>query len=372
MECAICGDGIDYKRTKCAECWTAKINAGRERVKILEEECKLVCATIQSYVERLRPALHESTEIGLREARIKLLQDRIAAAKQTLETDKQKVAKMRAHIGMRRDALHEANIQLAIKTEQLSHYSKSTTGTVENLQRLCEIKASELAHRRRALITELLTLFPINPSPNSDEHSLIINIILPNNGIYSSFPPETLSAALGNVAHVVYLLSSYLGVVLPCPIDFAGSRSSIRTNEEPSRRFPLYGTRVGDMEVGTRLLNYDIVQLCYSQGVSISRSAYAHTLPNLLALLRSPTLGWPGPHELTSARLRRPLPLLRVNSQDGSVNNININGEEGGVVYNNNDVDDDDFIVLENTVIPTPSQSEDLAQFERALFIDNS
>lgn len=62
-------------------------------------------------------------------------------------------------------------------------------------------------------MAELLSFFPINPSPTASEtETIIMNVTMPNNGQYESYRPDALSAALGYVAHVVHLLSGYLGV----------------------------------------------------------------------------------------------------------------------------------------------------------------
>jgi hypothetical protein len=71
----------------------------------------------------------------------------------------------------------------------------------------------KLAQVRRALVSELLSFFPINPSPTASEtETIILNVTMPNSGEYSYYRPDALSAALGYVAHVVYLVACYLGV----------------------------------------------------------------------------------------------------------------------------------------------------------------
>lgn len=305
-------------------------------------------------------------------------------------SDQQKAELLRKKIQERSSTLKKAREQLGKRKVYLA--SLPSPNIVE-LQRTYEQRASELAYLRRSFIAELLAFFPVNPSPTSEKESLIINILLPNDGIYTSYPADTLSAALGYVAHVVYLVSSYLGVVLPYPIEFAGARSAIFTTDEPPRRFPLYGTRVNDMEIGTRLINSDIVYLCFTQGVYVKRAMYNRTLPNLMALLRIETLGWPGPRDpRKSPQSQRQLPPLRVQSSQqidttttatGSIkgnNNNNNNKGDGKLqlavvkdkIRGSTGSEDDDFIVLEKTVVPTPSQAEDLEHYERAMFIDTS
>ena len=71
----------------------------------------------------------------------------------------------------------------------------------------------QLARTRRALVSELLSFFPINPSPTATEtETVIMNVTMPNNGVYNYYRPDALSTALGYVAHVVFIIACYLGV----------------------------------------------------------------------------------------------------------------------------------------------------------------
>lgn len=218
---------------------------------------------------------------------------------------------------------------------------------------------------------------------------------MPNNGVYHYYRPDALSAALGYVAHAVYILAGYLGVPLPWQIEFAGARSAI-WDPFNGKRHPLFGTRYADIEPGLAFLNRDIVYLCGSQGVHIPLSAHRCTLPNLLALLRCPTLGMPGPLEALRPEpvVRYSRPPLRVKeppspeakrdlpTKEGQSPKVEgqlpkTEGQlpkvEGQLLKTEEDIDDEsDFIVVEHSSIPTPEQTEELEHFERAMFIDTT
>jgi len=383
MECLLCGDAQDYKRSLCAECLSANVTERKKKLEQREEACQPLREQIKSYTDKNRNVAKQNFANDLRSERVNTLKERTLFTKQCIEKDREEVQKLQAQLQARRVALEDARAQLAARFPQVA--SSPIPKQTEELAGVCEHRASELAHQRRTLISELLSFFPVNPSSGSENDSRIIELILPNNGVYTNYPAELLPAALGYVAHVVHLVTAYLGVMLPYPIEFAGARSAVRNSDDPPRRYPLYGTRFGDMDVGVRLLNNNIVYLCYTQGLCIPRSMYNQTLPNLMLLLRSPTLGWPGPHEeWMSPRPIRQLPPLRVLTPSNSGSSIELDSIYNSSNSNNNnnvsqqqqdkdkDGDEDDFIVLDNTIIPTPSQSEDLAHFERALFIDTS
>jgi len=385
MACLLCGDGIDYKRVTCTDCLAKRVAERKRKLQKIRDACQPLRDIIRSHIEENKAVLKQNMVAGLREAKINAIKEVIARARQHLVEDQQKAERLRNKIQTRSSALEEAREKLR---KRKTYLASLPSPDITELKRTYEQRALELATLRRSFIAELLAFFPVNPSPTSEKESLIINILLPNDGIYTSYPAETLSAALGYVAHIVYLVSSYLGVTLPYPIDFAGARSAVYTTDETPRRYPLYGTRVSDMEIGTRLINYNIVYLCFTQGVHIKRAMYNCTLPNLMALLRIETLGWPGPRERTSPRAQRQLPPLRIQrfqqvdatttTDSGNINSTEEEQQLQLVVVKSNKIrgstgsEDDDFIVLEKTVVPTPLQAEDLAHFERAMFIDTS
>ena len=97
------------------------------------------------------------------------------------------------------------------------------------------------------------------------------------------------AAAFGYVSHVVVLLSSYLSVPLPYPVQPRLSASLIRDEisimADDQRIFPLYPQKSFEyrFDYGVFLLNKDIEFLMSRQGLKVLD--LRHTLPNLRYLL---------------------------------------------------------------------------------------
>ena len=101
--------------------------------------------------------------------------------------------------------------------------------------------------------------------------------------------PTNAAAAFGYVSHVVVLLSSYLSVPLPYPVQPRLSASLIRDEisimADDQRTFPLYPQKNFEyrFDYGVFLLNKNIEFLMSRQGLKVLD--LRHTLPNLKHLL---------------------------------------------------------------------------------------
>lgn len=94
--------------------------------------------------------------------------------------------------------------------------------------------------RRTTLIRTIDFIYPIEPLSSGDLLFTILDVPLPlPNGPSEPAPPTSLAghpsvnenavaSALGYAAHVVILIATYLGRLLPYPISYAASRSLIR------------------------------------------------------------------------------------------------------------------------------------------------
>lgn len=147
----------------------------------------------------------------------------------------------------------------------------------------CSATRQETEHqanaRRRQIITLLSQVFPVDavdspPSslPDSAKHLLfsVLDLPLPNSTYPPSMNDDVLSSALGYVAQVVQLLSTYLGVPLHYPIKCLGSRSAVVdliSMMRGPRAFPLYGKGVDRyrFDYGVFLLNKNIEQVSGTQ-----------------------------------------------------------------------------------------------------------
>jgi len=110
---------------------------------------------------------------------------------------------------------------------------------IRSRERLAVVTASIVPHRDRLARTVDL-LFPIEPFSTGELLFSILGVPLPlPNGVSDPAPPLTLpshpsinedmiSTALGYAAQVVQLLGVYASRILPYPITYAGSRSTIK------------------------------------------------------------------------------------------------------------------------------------------------
>ena len=145
----------------------------------------------------------------------------------------------------------------------------------------------------RRICEDLLHIYSIEPFEQKPLCFTIRELQLPNAASLSSAEsePAVTAAALGHVAHIVYLLSMYLLTPIPYPPSLHGSTSTIldpisaNMPSTAARTFPLYqkGAVTYRFEYGVFLLNSDIELLMSKQG---SRMVdLRHTLPNLKYLL---------------------------------------------------------------------------------------
>ena len=81
----MCGDGVDHKRTTCADCLSASVQERRQLLQQRTEECEPLRAKIKVYVEKRKPRLRKNIANDLRASRIAILKERIAFTKQCIE-----------------------------------------------------------------------------------------------------------------------------------------------------------------------------------------------------------------------------------------------------------------------------------------------
>lgn len=191
----------------------------------------------------------------------------IKARKEAMEHGRKAQDKARAH-------LPAAQEKLASSERLLSENLEDTKGQV------------------RRISEDLMVIYPIDPIPEKPLAFTIAGLPLPNSQFHDA-DREMVAAALGHTAHLVYLLSFYLSVVIPYPISPNLSTSLIQdpvSQDLPQRTFPLYPVSVHyRFEYGVFLLNKNIEFLLNKAGVR--GLDIRHTLPNLKYLLYVLTAG---------------------------------------------------------------------------------
>ena len=151
-----------------------------------------------------------------------------------------------------------------------------------------------LAQRQAYLISELSTIFLIEPVDSGTFLFSICGTALPNSQFFdvrkehsptlALYNDDAISSALGYVAQVVHLLAAYLAVPLHYPVRCMGSRSLVHdpiSQIKGPKIFPLYAKGVDRFrfEYALFLLNKDIEQIMHECGIGILD--LQQTLPNL-------------------------------------------------------------------------------------------
>ncbi|KAI8641227.1 UV radiation resistance protein and autophagy-related subunit 14-domain-containing protein [Parasitella parasitica] len=140
-----------------------------------------------------------------------------------------------------------------------------------------------LSRRKKELIADLFSIYPIEQSYDDSQQFRIRGIYLPNS-VYDGQNDEMIATALGFTAHLVSMLAYYLEIPLRYPTTPMSSRSTIAdlvSLISGSREFPLYAKGVDRyrFEFGVFLLNKNIEQLMNAYGLIVID--LRHTLPNI-------------------------------------------------------------------------------------------
>lgn len=146
---------------------------------------------------------------------------------------------------------------------------------------------SQLQHRKKQLLQELLVIYPIHQI--SDTKFTINGVHLPNSDVLSDCADNGISVALGYVTHVLLMCSIFLQVPLRHPVTHYGSRSYITdqiSNTSAEKDFPLFMKGKDRMQFtyGVYLLNKNIAQLRWI--FLMNTPDLKSTLSNLLSFLQ--------------------------------------------------------------------------------------
>jgi len=217
----------------------------------------------------------------------------LKAARTTLASLKSSNSSRRASISNGYSTQKEEATQLATSRTQLSHH-QTEHKTVTNA----------ITGQRRRICEDLQSIFTIHPIPHRSLAFTIRSLHLPNSDFPSAAKDaDTISAALGHVAHVLHLLSLYLRISLPYPLAPRASTSLIRdpislmphlntatsksssSSSAEDRTFPLYvkGSVFYRFEYAVFLLNKDIEVVAGRLGLRVLD--IRQTLPNLKYVL---------------------------------------------------------------------------------------
>jgi UV radiation resistance-associated gene protein len=214
----------------------------------------------------------------------------VEAERRRLEVTRRRRDLLRTNISAR-ESFMTSDLSLQSQQRELMAEEQST------------IEANKEAHQRnidathgqrRRICEDMQRIFPIEPIPDKALTFTIRGLFLPNSSNLDDADDTTVSAALGYVAQVVYMLSAYLSKPLPYPLSLRGSTSTVSDMVSASTSttvYPLFTKGVARFrfEYAVFLLNKDIEIL--SNHVGLRVMDVRHTLPNLKYLLYITTAG---------------------------------------------------------------------------------
>ncbi|KAJ9479418.1 hypothetical protein PHBOTO_002895 [Pseudozyma hubeiensis] len=286
-------------------------------------------------VEELRQVGGSSLRdpVGLVQLRLKREQQkaRYEAVRQMAIDESDQLERKRAELAGRRSAL-EARHRAMQASKSLFESAEATSRQLqEEVQAFKDEKADvalQLHIQQASLLRDLEAIFPIELSDASSLLFSICGLPLPNavpslppaelaheekrwkdtvkrhvpactRPVFHPFDDDTVSSALGLVAQLVVLLSTYLATPIHYPLATAGSRAVVQDGislMSGPRAFPLYakGMERYRYEYAAFLLNKDIEQLMNVHSVTVID--IRHTLPNLKNLMVTVAAAPPASH----------------------------------------------------------------------------
>lgn len=251
--------------------------------------------TLKQQINELISETHdERLELDEAKDKLNLAEKYVSTEQKAVRNSSEQVEKMQASIADRREKMAQGRSLM----EKTGHDMDSALDKLSADKDRSSKVRDDIRGQRRRICEDLNNIFRIEPVPDGKPLQFQIRgISLPNAEGYggivlSGADEDALSAALGHVALLTHHLQFYLGVPLPYPITYCGSRSYITDDisiiQDSVRDFPLYLPRGGSaaqfrFDYGWFILNKDIETLCAAQGLKVMD--IRHTLPNLKYLL---------------------------------------------------------------------------------------
>nr|POE98922.1 uv radiation resistance-associated gene protein [Quercus suber] len=263
-----------------------------------------IAADLERLLQQNKQALTERDEVAETDDRLKTIEFAKKTVEKQLEKARKQQDEKRESLRVRRELMTaDVHSRASAITEM-----KDARPVIPTLRDEHEVKNKVTQNQRRRICEDLSECYPINPLPKQSLAFSIRELHLPNSEDLDTEPPDKIAAAFGNVAHVVLLLSYYLGQPLPYPVTPRSSNSTIfdpvsllTTNasttqtykdETALRTYPLFSKGVPRFrfDYAVFLLNSDIkilLESVYNGRILDLR----HTLPNLKYLLYVATAG---------------------------------------------------------------------------------
>ncbi|KAL9622144.1 MAG: hypothetical protein Q9160_003487 [Pyrenula sp. 1 TL-2023] len=249
---------------------------------------RILEAQIESVLGENGAPLYAGTVLKKADEGLARIKHAISSTKADIAMKKQDLLALQRKIDLKRKSMSQGRLKQA-NAEREREWA--ATDVKELIKSLTKIKEGTNGQIRR-IGEELGALFPIEPIPGKPLYFTIRDLTLPNS-CFEDIDKDSTAGALGYTAQLVQLLSQYLSVSLPYPVQSHASQSYIQDPISAGisqRTFPLYpGSVQYRFEYGVFLLNKDIEFLMSKYGLKMLD--IRHTLPNLKYLLYVVTAG---------------------------------------------------------------------------------
>lgn len=248
----------------------------RRRVMGMQE----LADTVKLRIEEQRPILEQQRARDMLRRRVRQQKtEALRRSRELLQKESLQLERLKQEVLPQARALKQAQIALIANKQQLAERKQ----LLERDHQLFLLRCEALAIRRRTLISQLRSIYPI--APLGDKTLSIAGFSLPNSD-FTGCDEENVATALGYVCHALFMISKWLQVPLRYTMIPMCSRSFIRDDiaQETSPKFPLYsrGMDRPRFEYAVFLLNKNLEQLMSFQGLDII--SLRQTLPNLQRL----------------------------------------------------------------------------------------
>lgn len=263
-----------------------------------------IASDLETLLESNKKALTERDRVVEAEDRLKTIE----FAKKTLEKQLEKARKQqdekRLSIQTRRELMSRDLRARRLKSDEMTTEQPELPGLRDER----EVKRNTTSNQRRRICEDLHHIYPLTPIQGKSLAFTIRGLHLPNSDDLDAGPPDSVSAALGNVAHTVLMLAYYLDQPLPYPVNPKSSTSTVEDSisllkttssttqsykdEKALRTYPLFSKGVPRFrfEYGVFLLNKNL-QILLESAFGVRVLDLRQTLPNLKYLLYVATAG---------------------------------------------------------------------------------
>ncbi|KAK4505198.1 hypothetical protein PRZ48_003161 [Zasmidium cellare] len=263
-----------------------------------------IATDLEDLLQRNRESLLERDEVSEAKDRLKTIEFAKRTVEKQLDKARKQQEEKRDSLAARRNLMHSDKSTRRMQQQEMQDQRPK----FPEMRQEDSTKRKDVQNQRRRICEDLQICYPIQPLPGKTLAFSIRDLHLPNSEDLDSEAPETISAALGFVAHVLQMLAFYLAQSLPYPVSPLGSASTVydpisilksnttftsrKGDETTLRTYPLFtkGVPRFRFEYAVFLINQDI-RVLLENAFNLKVLDIRQTLPNLKYLLYVATAG---------------------------------------------------------------------------------